>query len=124
MRNKFAAFALAAALTVQAGAAFADEAASETSSPNPIWTVVSFPFRLTTGVVGGTLGLVGGGVKGIINTEKNFAANTYGKADENPLMVPVGLVGTVVAVPVGFVMGAPEGAVEGARDGYKWWDTI
>lgn len=70
------------------------------------------------------LGAVGGGLKGIVETEQQFAEKTYGEADQNPLMVPVGLVGTVVAVPVGFVLGAPEGAVTGGKQGYQLWDSF
>lgn len=122
MKNKIAAVALAATLMIQAGAAaFADEGPM-TSSDNPVWQVVSFPLRLVTGTTGLALGAVGGGLKGIVKTEQDFAAKTFGEADSNPLLVPVGLVGTVVAVPVGFVMGAPEGAVSGGKYGYGMWD--
>jgi hypothetical protein len=121
--SKFAALALAATLLVQTGVAFADDGPM-TSGGNAAWQVVSFPLRLVTGVTGGAVGAVGGGLKGIVKTEEKFANNTFGKADENPLLVPVGLVGTVVAVPVGFVTGAPDGAVKGARTGYGWWDNF
>ncbi len=122
MKNKFAAFALAATMMTQVGiAAFADEGPM-TSSGNAAWQVVSFPLRLVTGTTGGVLGAVGGGLKGIIDTEQKFAERTFGESDKNPLLVPVGLIGTVVAVPVGFVTGAPEGAVNGGKAGYSIWD--
>lgn len=124
MKNKIAALALAATVFAQVGtAAFADQGPM-TSSGNPAWQVVSFPLRLVTGTAGAALGAVGGGLKGIVNTEENFASNTFGKADENPMLVPVGLVGTVVAIPVGFVTGAPQGAVNGGKYGYKMWDNF
>jgi hypothetical protein len=130
LKNKFAALALAATLLTQVGvSALADDAAASddgplTSSGNAVWQVVSFPLRLVTGTTGIAIGAVGGGVKGIVKTEEKFAQNTFGKADENPLLVPVGLVGTVVAVPVGFVTGAPEGAAKGGKYGYHIWDNF
>ncbi len=127
MKNKLAAVALAATLVAQAGiGAFADEPSNGpmTSSNNPAWAVASFPFRLVTGTTGMALGAVHGGLKGIVETEQQFAENTFGEADKNPLLVPIGLVGTVVAVPVGFVMGAPEGAANGGKYGYQIWDNF
>lgn len=127
MKNKLAAVALAATLFAQVGVAMADDGGSAgplTSSNNPAWAVISFPFRLVTGTAGLGLGAVGGGLKGIVQTEQQFAEKTFGEADENPLMVPVGLVGTVVAVPVGFILGAPEGAVTGGKYGYQMWDSF
>lgn len=122
MKSKIAAFALAATMMTQLGVgAFAD-AGPLTSSGNPVWTVVSFPLRLVSGTTGLALGALGGGFKGIVHTEQKFASNTFGKAEENPFLVPVGLVGTVVAIPVGFVTGAPEGAVTGGQYGYSMWD--
>ncbi|HEY9687803.1 MAG TPA: hypothetical protein V6C52_12585 [Coleofasciculaceae cyanobacterium] len=127
MKNKLAAVALAATMCAQMGVAMAEDGASAgplTSSNNTAWAVASFPFRLVTGTAGMALGAVGGGLKGIVETEQQFAEKTYGEADQNPLMVPVGLVGTVVAVPVGFVLGAPEGAVTGGKQGYQLWDSF
>jgi hypothetical protein len=129
LKNKLAVLALAATVLTQVGiSALADDAASNngpmTSSGNAVWQVVSFPLRLVTGGTGIAVGAVGGGVKGIVNYEEKFAQNTFGRADENPLLVPVGLVGTVVAVPVGIVAGSPDGAVKGAKYGYHVWDNF
>ena|GEM_PF-603938 len=128
MKNKFAALALAGALLGQVGiAAFADgEAAAPASSStgNTVWQVISFPLRIVTGAGGMAVGAVGGSVRGIVNTEEQFAQNTFGKADENPALLPVGILGTVVAVPVGIVTGAPEGAVKGGKYGYHVWDNF
>lgn len=127
MKNKFAALALACAMISQVGiAAFADgEAAPAASSTgNTVWQVISFPLRIVTGAGGMAIGAVGGSVRGIVNTEEQFAQNTFGKADENPMLLPVGILGTVAAVPVGIVTGAPEGAVKGGKYGYQVWDNF
>jgi hypothetical protein len=119
-----------AAITGQAGmSGFADNGKISAGNPstgtgNVAWQVATFPFRLVTGVSTGALGLVGGGVKGIVTTEEKFAANTFGKVDENPLYVVPGVLGTVAAVPVGFLIGAPEGFAKGAKAGYTWWDSF
>lgn len=123
MNKKFAVLALVSAMMLQVGTALAEDG-PWTSSGNAGWTVLSFPFRLVTGTVGAAGGAVGGGLKGIVDTEQKFAENTFGRADENPLLVPVGLVGTVVAVPVGLVTGAPDGAVEYGKKGYHWWNRF
>jgi len=122
LKSKIAAAALAASMIAQVGVAAFAEDGPMTSSGNAAWQVISFPLRVVTGTAGVAVGAVGGGLKGIVSTEEKFAANTFGKADENPMMVPVGLVGTVVAVPVGFVTGAPQGAVTGGKVGYNWWN--
>ena len=129
MNNKFAALALAAVMLSQvAVSAFADETKATTgpwtASNNPVWQFTSFPLRVVSGGTGILLGAVASGAKGIASTEQSFAEKTYGKAHENILMVPVGLVGSVVAVPAGFVSGAPDGAVAGAKYGYHIWDTF
>lgn len=130
MQNRVAALALACALfgllISQAGiTAFADgQAASASSTGNTVWQVLSFPLRIVTGAGGLAIGAVGGSVRGIVNTEEKFAQNTFGKAEENPILVPVGLVGTVLAVPVGIVTGAPEGAMKGGKYGYHVWDNF
>jgi hypothetical protein len=129
LKSKFAAIAMAAVLLSQVGVgAFADEAKSAngpwTTSNNAAWQFTSFPLRVVSGASGILLGALTGGVKGIASTEEQFAQKTFGKAHENPMMVPVGLVGTVVALPVGFVTGAPDGAVAGGKYGYHIWDSF
>lgn len=130
MKNKFAALALAAFLLCQVGmSAFADEPAKGSNGPwttsnNVVWQVASFPLRVVTGAGGILLGALNSGVKGISTTEEKYGQNTFGKAHKNPLLVPVGLVGTVVAIPVGFVTGAPEGAAPGGKYGYHIWDSF
>ncbi len=126
MKSKLAALVLAATMMGQMGlGAFAqDDAMSfpadpETSIGDAAWTVLGFPVNLTSAAASGAIGGVGGGLKGIVATEEKFADATYGKVDENPLLLPVGLVGTVVAVPIGFLMGLPSGIVGGAREGWN-----
>lgn len=133
----FAALALVAGLAVaQVGAGAASSSSTETvaqkkeasgpmtASGNKTWQIVSMPLRLITGATGMAIGAIGGGVNGIVRTEESFAQNTFGKADENPLMVPVGLIGTLAALPVGVVHGAPPGAIRGGLMGYQVWDRF
>jgi hypothetical protein len=128
LKKHLATLALMALMFTQVGVrALADEPVGgtpSTASGNIAWKAVSFPLRLVTGITGGAVGMVGGGMKGIVTTEEKFAANTFGKADENPLLVVPGILGTVVAVPVGFVVGAPEGTAKGAKAGYQWWNNF
>ena len=130
---KLAAFALAATMIGQLGmAAFADENVDvdniqsdpDTSVGEAAWTVLSLPVDLTAAVADGALGGLGGGLKGIVRTEEIFGANTYGKVDENPLWIIPGLIGTVVAVPVGFLVGLPMGLVNGAKYGWNMLDNM
>ncbi len=95
-----------------------------TRSGNQTWQIVSLPLRLATGMTGLALGAIHGGVDGIVQTEEQFAQDTFGQAEENPLMVPVGLIGTIAALPVGLVKGAPEGAAQGIEVGYHLWDRF
>jgi hypothetical protein len=125
LKSKIAAALFAAAMMLQVGAvSFAEDNGPWTTNHPFVWGVGSFPFRLLTGGVGAGFGAVAGGAKGIVETERKFAENTWGEADKNPLMVPVGLVGTVVAVPVGIIMGAPQGAVKMGTQGYNWWNRF
>jgi hypothetical protein len=126
LNKKFAAALMALALIGQLGlAAFAEDETGTMTNDYPVaWGIVSFPLRLVTGALGMGLGAVVGGVNGIVETEKKFAENTFGRADENPLMVPVGLVGTVVAIPVGFLTGFPPEAIKGGEEGFGWWDRF
>lgn len=130
--RNFAVFAVVAGLALAqigmganaAPAAKTTEGGPMTSSGNKMWQVVSFPLRLMTGATGLAIGAIGGGVKGIVRTEEQFAQDTFGQADQNPLMVPVGLIGTLAALPVGIAKGAPQGAVQGGDFGYHLWDQF
>ncbi len=95
-----------------------------TRSGNQTWQLVSIPLRLVTGATGVAIGAIHGGLQGVVNTEERFAQDTFGEADENPLLVPVGLIGTIAAVPVGIATGAPQGAAEGGAAGYQLWDRF
>ncbi len=124
MKKQVAVLALAATMMLQSGAAvFAEDGPMTSESPTAMH-IITLPFRLVTGAAGLGIGAVVGGAKGIVDTEKQFADHTYAKADENPLLVPVGLVGSVVAVPVGFLKGAPQGAADMGRAGYSLWDRL
>ncbi|MBX2860357.1 MAG: hypothetical protein KTR14_03925 [Vampirovibrio sp.] len=124
MKKTLAALLLAGAMVAQAGAgAFAEDGPWTTDSP-VTWGITSLPLRVVTGAAGAGIGMVSGSVEGIIDTEKEFASNTFEKADENPFLVPVGLVGTAVAIPVGIIKGGPKDAVDMGRDGYLWWNRF
>ena len=131
--KKIAICTLAAVLLAQSSLiAFADTPASMepatggplTRSGHPAWTVASFPFRLTTGIGGMMVGAMVNGSKHVVKTEQEFAHNTFGQASESPAMYPVGVLGSMVAVPVGFITGMPEGAAMGGRYGFKLWDHL
>lgn len=130
--RKFAVLAVVASLAlaqVGMGASTAPSAKLAGSGPmtqngNKTWQIVSLPLRLATGATGLAFGAISGGMKGIVRTEEQFAMNTFGLADENPLMVPVGLIGTLAAVPVGIAQGVPVGAAEGGDFGYHLWDRF
>jgi hypothetical protein len=136
LKSRIAISALAVALCAQAGlAAFAEPMMETTSSEpvtgglltrggHPVWKVCSFPLRLTTGIGGMMIGAMVSGSKNVVKMEQEFARNTYGQAKESPALYPVGAIGSVVAVPVGFVTGMPEGAAVGARAGFQLWDRV
>jgi hypothetical protein len=115
----------AATLLLQTGvAAFADGDGPWTTNHPFAWGVASFPFRMLTGTAGAGFGALAGSAKGIVDTERKFSEHTFGEADKNPFMVPVGIAGAVVAVPVGVITGAPPGIVEHATKGYEYWDRF
>lgn len=95
-----------------------------TRSGNQAWQMVSIPLRLVTGATGMAIGAIHGGLQGVVHTEEQFAQNLFGEAEQNPLLVPVGLIGTIAAVPVGIATGAPQGAAEGGTAGYQLWDRF
>lgn len=95
-----------------------------TQSKNETWHWVSLPLRLATGASGLALGAVQGGVKGVVRTEEALMLTTFGEAEKNALMVPIGLLGTLAAVPVGFASGLPAGATQGGEAGYHFWDRF
>lgn len=93
-------------------------------NPNQLLQTICLPFRVITGAAGAGLGIVAGGLQGILETEQSFASQTFGKANENVAMIPVGIIGSALAVPVGFLLGAPEGAMEWANRGFNLWNHI
>lgn len=95
-----------------------------TRSGNQTWQMVSLPLRLVTGATGLALGAIQGGLQGVVTTEEQFAQNIFGEADESPWLVPVGLIGTIAAVPVGLATGTPQGAAQGGSAGYHLWDQF
>ncbi|MBK8191220.1 MAG: hypothetical protein IPK79_12320 [Vampirovibrionales bacterium] len=86
------------------------------------WKLVSFPLRLATAAMGAGLGALQGGYEGVAAMETSVAEETFGRADRNPMLVPVGVAGALIALPVGAISGAPRGASHGLKEGWRWWD--
>jgi len=109
---------------VQQQTAVITKAAPKVNQPNQLLQTICLPFRVITGAAGAGLGIVAGGLEGIVETEQSFASQTFGKASENVAMIPVGILGSALAVPVGFLLGAPEGAMEWANRGFNIWNRV
>ena len=79
--------------------------------------VVKLPFKLVGGVVGGIVGALSGGVQGVMST---WSSVNKEHATHPLLVLPVGVVSLVYAVPVGLATGAPGGAIETGKAGFNW----
>ena len=79
--------------------------------------VVKLPFKIVGGVVGGLVGAITGGAQGVVDIwssiNEEHATNPF-------LVLPVGVVGLVYAVPVGLATGVPSGAIETGQVGFNW----
>jgi hypothetical protein len=79
--------------------------------------MVKLPFKIVGGVVGGLVGAITGGAQGVVDVWSSINEEHA----TNPLLVlPVGVIGLVYAVPVGLATGAPSGAIETAQVGFNW----
>ncbi|HHZ70243.1 MAG TPA: hypothetical protein EYO51_00110 [Methylococcaceae bacterium] len=79
--------------------------------------MVKLPFKIVGGVVGGLVGAITGGSQGVVDVWSSINEEHA----TNPLLVlPVGVIGLVYAVPVGLATGAPSGAIETAQVGFNW----
>lgn len=83
---------------------------------------LKFPGRVITACLNGSVGAVTEGFNGIIETEQQFADETFAHAETDPMMIPVGIVSAAVAIPVGFLSKAPKGMMAYGEEGYGWWD--
>lgn len=83
---------------------------------------LKFPGRIITACINGSIGGVTEGFNGIIETEQQFANQTFAHAETDPMMIPVGIVSAAVAIPVGFISKAPNGMMAYGKEGYAWWD--
>ena len=93
-----------------------------TSAGGRAWKLASFPLRLATAASGLGLGALQGGAEGVMTLETHLAEETFGRAQRSPMLVPIGLAGAILALPLGIITGAPPQAAQGARDGWRWWD--
>lgn len=115
---------LCALACMQAGLARADEPATGgplTRGGSTAWKVCSFPLRFATGAGGMMVGAMVNGSKSMVRSEQEVAGNTFGKG---PAMYPLGIVGSMLAAPMGFIAGMPEGAATGGRYGFQAWDHL
>ncbi len=101
--------------------------------------IALFPVRVTTGAIGAPIGALAGlgtgtvdavsGVSNatfgnIVSTEGNGYTNTVETIAKAPFLIPAGVVGTVLAVPVGMTYGAITGTFKGFAKGYMYPDTF
>ncbi|MEB3286340.1 MAG: hypothetical protein VKJ04_02435 [Vampirovibrionales bacterium] len=89
-----------------------------------ILETVKFPCRIVTCAVSAVVGAVNGGINGVIEAERQVVKQTFAKADEDPLLIPAGIMGVAIAVPVGIAMGIPDDVMSYTQQGYHWWDTL
>ncbi len=114
MKKKLTVMLLACMLAMQT--ASASFAAADTATDLIIHTL-TLPFRLTTGALTGTYGLVTGGFQGAYDMS----------ADANERIVDAGTTPAQVLVwpftiPAGFIKGGVTGFADKFVDGYSYWD--
>lgn len=82
--------------------------------------ILTSPFRAVTTVGGAIVGSVVGVGKGIIHAEMLVSQNTFERMPDEygMLLAPMGVVGSVVAIPIGAVDGAVRGAGQGTISGF------
>ncbi len=90
--------------------------------------VLLFPVRAVTAGVGAPLGALKGMGTSTVNAVDIVNEATFQAAKEEPgmapILVPAGLIGTVIALPVGVAHGAITGTLSGLAKGYMYPDTF
>ena len=115
MKTKLAALMLATTMVLSAAApSYAD---SDTTTDVVLHTL-SLPFRLVTGGLTGTYGLIEGGAREAydMSADVNDRVVDAGTTPAQLLLWPFTL-------PIGFVKGGVEGFAHRFPDGYSYWDT-
>lgn len=95
--------------------------------------VLLFPIRMATGTVGAPVGALKGLVRGGVDAVEYAASATFGTFEEDdnaavtllkaPIIVPVGIVTTAAALPLGMTYGAVTGTFKGFAKGYMYPDS-
>jgi hypothetical protein len=100
--------------------------------------VLLLPVRLVAGAVTAPIGAIGGMAKRTGDSVEWVNKNTFRKVvhkhdkmtdkpgkvlGRGPVLVPVGIVGTAAALPLGASYGAVEGSVKGFTKGFNWPDS-
>ncbi len=82
--------------------------------------ILTLPVRAVSTPVGALVGTVTGIGKGIVHAEMVVSEHTFERIPEESaaIMAPAGLVGSVVAAPVGAVNGAVRGFGQGMISGF------
>lgn len=99
--------------------------------------VLLLPVRLVAGTLNAPIGAIGGMAKRTGDSVEWVNKNTFRKVvkkhdnmtdkpgkvlGRGPVLVPVGIVGTAAALPLGASYGAVEGSVKGFTKGFNWPD--
>lgn len=119
MKKSVLGMLLALSLTVSTGIAFAE-------GGEAVGAAAMFPFRLSTGAVGGAFGATSGAIEGAIDMEKRVF-KSQGRSEEdgyvqaNYMTWPFDVVQGVVVAPVGALMGLPKGLAKGFKAGWNVW---
>ncbi len=93
----------------------------EFTSTHPVGSrIVTAPVRVVTTVGGTAIGALVGTGKGIVHAEKVVSQNTFERMpDEYGLALgPAGVIGSILAIPVGAVNGLARGAMQGTISGF------
>ena len=100
--------------------------AEDSTGAKAMGNAAMFPFRLTTGALGGAFGAVSGGIQGIGDMEKHVfqhegRSSETGYVQSNFLTWPVDILQGVVVAPFGLMTGMPKGFAQGFRSGWDVW---
>ncbi|MBY0403470.1 MAG: hypothetical protein K2X66_06195 [Cyanobacteria bacterium] len=82
--------------------------------------VLSSPVRVVSTLGGAAIGALCGMGKGIVHAEQVVSENTFEKipGEHAAILAPAGIVGSVVAVPVGALYGSVRGFGQGTISGF------
>lgn len=106
-----------------------------TTTATPLQRVVALPGKTISGTINAPIGAVQGVGHQTVNSFRNVSDKTFKKivqCGDTPLqsigrglvLVPAGIIGTAVTVPVGAVVGAVQGTTMGFTQGFRNYDGI